>query len=381
MAMVAVWRCCVSTSGNPALVLLAMLADGATMPSLTARGWRSVTELARRERALPALGEVLERHGQGQMPSGLAVYLQRSGSDVPATAVALGAVAANRDRTRDLIAQLTTIRAALAGAGIAVAPLKGAAVLERFGPVAREMTDLDLLVLEGSVDAARSVVLSLGYRDVTDEEYRSATLMPDDHQLLPLMLDGHPGSVELHRSPLQSEFDDHFSLSDARRHLVATGDGPWLTPLGLAIHSIAHSRVVDQGYRRRDLSVRSVLDLAMLADEEPDLPLELRRYSEQCPALMKRGIGAHLLLLGLIRERHRTGRADPRIRFWWWQVRILHRMPKVHRHVRYLVMIPFAMDRDRIEARAGRRLGVVALLVHRLRFLFGRATRYAREGR
>lgn len=340
-----------------------------------------LVHLAFEQRVLPALGAVLIRQGADPVPSQLALFLSQQAEPLSARHRALVAHAVNEARNADLLQQLARSLTVLRARGISVIPLKGAAILEADPEVARELTDVDLLVTDASrIDEARDVLLGDGYRDTTSAEYQQETVLPDEHQLRPLVRDGRAGSIELHRSVLQTEYDRLFSVTFARQHTMHTGADERLTPFALALHSIIHNRVVDNSYRRLDPGLRSVLDVIWCARRDPTTPEQLLQHATANPGLVRRSIRASLLLARMIAPELKIPAPRVRERWWWFQVRALYRVPRLRGPFAALALLPFSLRRERMEARAGHPLSAAALLAARIRFLGTRSARYARDG-
>src|SRR5690606_16229368 len=107
--------------------------------------------------------------------------------------------AMNVARNRDMAAQLEETIEALNHRGISPMLLKGAAylMLGTHGDAgARVTSDLDLLILDEQIETARDTLHALGYSP------KARTDRPGHHHLAPLVRDGSPAAVELHRDVL-----------------------------------------------------------------------------------------------------------------------------------------------------------------------------------
>ena len=371
-------------SSSRLAALLALLRtrpeDAGDASPVGSAGLDGVVALAFEQRVLPAVGAELIRRGADPVPVELARFLSRQGERVSDRDRALVAHAMNEVRNADLRAQLARALEVLESRGIAALPLKGAAILEAEPAVARELTDLDLLIRDASrVGDARAALLADGYRDTTAAEYQQETVLPDEHQLRPLVRDGHAGSIELHRSVLQTEYDRLFTVAFAEAHLTMHDAGERLTPFALALHSILHNRVVDSSTQRLDPGLRSVLDVIWCARRDPAVPELLLRHADAHPGLVRRSIRASLLVARRIAPEIGIPSPEAGEQWWWVRVRALDRAPALRAPVGALALLPFALRRDRMEARAGSPLRGWALLVARVRFLGARSARYVRE--
>ncbi len=341
-----------------------------------------VLALAAEQRVLPAVGAALIRRGADPVPAELARFLSQQREPLGARDRALVAVAMNHLRNVDLLEQLVRARELFAQRGITMIPLKGAAILEEDPGAARELTDLDLLVCdEARLEDARDALIGEGYRDVSLDEYDpDPMLLHDEHQLRPLVRPGRQGSIELHRSVLQTEYDALLSKSDLASDAGIGRHGLRVSPSGLALHSILHNRVVDNSYRRLDPGLRSVLDVLWCLRRDPAVAQRLEDHARTEAGLVARSIRATMLVVRVLTPDLGLPAPGLRARCWWWRVRLVDRAPRVRALLGALSFVAFALRRERMEARAGRRLGAGALLVARARFLVWRSVRFARKG-
>lgn len=150
----------------------------------------------------------------------------------------------NDFRMQRLAARLTETARALADARIPVVLLKGAAVGAIADPTfcARPMSDLDLLVREADVGAARDAVIATGWRETDDQ--RLHRLMRGQHHLPPFSDPQLAGlRLELHTAILAP--DHPFSLSMDQVWSLATPAGsPFAGASVLPLpHTVLHSAV------------------------------------------------------------------------------------------------------------------------------------------
>lgn len=354
---------------------------GAGRDAISERTLSRIVDLAHRQRVLPTIGARLLERGADPLPPQLATFLTRQNALLSPSSIALVAHARNGERNADLLGQLALIAETLARAGIQTIPLKGGALLEDDPGLPRELTDLDVLVCDPRLaERARDLLLEAGYRDVTDAEFaHDDPLLPDHHQLRPLVLDGHAGSVELHRSVLQTEYDALLSAKDLVENLVDRAGRGRMSAFALALHSILHNRVVDNSYRRLDPGLRSVLDVVQCLRRDRSVQIALIRHADLNPGLVRRSIRASLLLCRLLAPELALPAPGPAARLWWLRVRAVHSVPWLRAPLAGLAFIPFALRRERMEARVGHPLGWWGLLWSRLRFLCRRSATYARE--
>ena len=363
-------------SRDPATRLVGFLRDPASGGELSP----AVTGLAEDLRILSDLGRRLTRTRGDSIPEGLAVHLSGRGADVSPDAAAEVAYRLAQRRARDLSDQLAAVCAHLDAAGITAIPLKGAALLEHGDADGRTMTDLDVLICPAArVGDAHAVLVSLGYRDASAQEYQSVTVLPDQHQLTPLVKDGRAGSIELHRSVLQSEFDpllpEHLLLAN----LADTPSGPRFTPFLSCLHAIIHALIVDNQYRLLVPPLRAALDVQRLRNQDAQVLDRLREHAARADPEVRRAIAAVLLVVDDLDGSR--GRHGAQARWWWWRVRTLSAHPGLRRALGGGAMASFALRRERMEARVGHPLGPVRLLWARCVFLVQRTRQFLSSGR
>ncbi|HCC47372.1 MAG TPA: hypothetical protein DEQ38_04555 [Elusimicrobia bacterium] len=152
-----------------------------------------------------------------------------------------------------LLGALEEARAAAAGAGIEVVPLKGAALLEAgiYQIGERGMSDADLLLRPGDLAVFEGLLQSLGYRPM--ENSSDAWLRPSAGSAPPVILDLHTGLWHIkHTDEL---FD--WGLEPGRR-------GPVLNLADLFIHAAAHPLL-----HHGELTPRALEDCARIAGHAP----------------------------------------------------------------------------------------------------------------
>lgn len=354
---------------------------------LSEEQWASVVALAQDERVLPTLGGILVAGGLAEEPPvALARFVATSARPLGPLQLAAVTATLGRERNRDLDEQIGLLAEALAMADADGVLLKGAGVLVAEANELRQLTDIDVLIRPTErVPAVRAAMLSLGYRDATLEEYPEPTnVITDEHQLRPMLIPGRAGSVELHRSILQSEYDPLLPADEAAATLVPRGRRlHTLSPEHAALHCIVHAFITDQAYRHYDLSLRAALDLTDILTREKSggvLRFLLRR-AETSEAVLRHSIIAALTMVESLTGVPVTAGcsvvARRRAAAWVRIARRLATRPRLHAAVAHARMVPFAMRVDRMEARVGRPLSQWELAVERVRFL-ARRTQQAR---
>jgi len=224
-------------------------------------GWEAMLGLADQHRLVPAVGAALRSRGVPELPP---AFIEHGASPL---AVVQRAHAANAARVVDLRGQLRVALAALDGAGIEAVSIKGAHWLltgAHRDLAARVTIDLDLLIAPGEAAAAVAALQGVGYRHEREPDH----LEPTDHQLAPLYLPGHAGSIEVHREPMVA-FRRRLLTADQLRATATTVtvDGAPRRvpdPTSMVVLLVGHAMLQDDGVRLLALPLRALHDLAML---------------------------------------------------------------------------------------------------------------------
>jgi hypothetical protein len=168
---------------------------------------------------------------------------------------------------------LEAVLGALAAASVPAMPLKGAALAGRIypDPALREMTDLDVLVPAGTLDAANAALAGVGYRSAypaTSPWGRPAWMRAHHHHDPPLVDRGGRISVELHHHLVGPDRAAGLRIADVWRR-----GGPGRMPAAedLLLHACLHFTV--NRAVRSDGSLAQVADIAWIVHrEEIDWP-------------------------------------------------------------------------------------------------------------
>jgi hypothetical protein len=220
------------------------------LPTL-AGDWPAVIVLTDSHLVTPALWLAFRRHGlSDELPEDARVYL-----------AALYDM--NLARNAALNVQLDEAIDALNRRGIRPMLLKGAAYLKlatHDDPGARVSSDLDLLIPAEHVGSAATILEAIGYRKA--ERTRTAAV----HHLTPLIRDGSPAAIELHREVMSRWAQDLVPTSlawgDRREH-----ESPGYSVPGgsfAVLHRFVHDQIADRHAAQRVLSLRSMQDLLKL---------------------------------------------------------------------------------------------------------------------
>jgi len=221
--------------------------------------WRRVLRMATFERAEPAVHAALAAHAAALVPADLMAALARA---------ARGA----RVRLAYLHHRLDETVEALAGAGIPVVLLKGAALARTAYPSVgdRPMSDLDLLVRPADAGRAYAVAQAVGWRT---SEYESLESFYAGHVHLPPLRDGRARDValELHVGLLPAGHPYRFGPDEVWSEALPHGQA--LVPSGrhLALHLCAHfawSHVLAQGAWVAFRDLRALVEAGALDEDD-----------------------------------------------------------------------------------------------------------------
>lgn len=215
--------------------------------------WEAVVNLANSQLITPALWVALKKKGlTEELPGDLRNYLDELHQ-------------LNVERNAHLQAQLLEAVQQLNSINVSPVLLKGAMhlVTDMYGdPGARIMSDIDLLIPVDAIDQCLTALHELQYEFVEDihndyhEEY---------HHCAPLVRPGAYGSLEIHRSLMESPYDEilptELALAEAEP-LVSHGlSMDVLSPTHRALHNILHSQLVDRNYHAGIFSLRSLHEM------------------------------------------------------------------------------------------------------------------------
>lgn len=233
---------------------------------------------ADRHNLVPALWSALLAHRSvDPVPLSLRRFVEdRALGSGTSMLAAAAAHAANAERVEDLVDQASTLLAALTGAGVRAAPLKGVdAVLSgRYAdPAARTMTDIDILVDPSQAGAAETLIADLGYRPVEGPTTAADGQTEEGHHQLPAVaLAGRLGSVELHTALATPRWRSTLDATEALSRATTTSDGTGVTlaRTDSAAHLVLHAQLHDEAYLLRRLPLRALHETALLiAGDEP----------------------------------------------------------------------------------------------------------------
>jgi hypothetical protein len=171
----------------------------------------------------------------------------------------------NSDRNRAIQTQLTECVERLNGSGIEPMLLKGAAHLAAglYGQVGdRYLSDVDLLVRADGIERAFELMLELGYRPASAKDYSK------HHHLAPLIREGSPVALELHRAPVPSHAQQASpipALWENSTVMSAAGARFRLpSPTDAAMLAFLHSAVIDRDLALLLIPLRLFYDAHLL---------------------------------------------------------------------------------------------------------------------
>ena len=170
----------------------------------------------------------------------------------------------NHTRNSALDGQLDELIGACNAAGITPGLLKGAAHLKtnlHGDKGVRLMTDLDLIVETGQLNATVKVLEKLGYATLPDNDIDRS----DHHHLTAYVRAGDFGSVEIHKEPMNLEARECLSARELWLGAREVRAGELLYRVPSPTHSvlldIVHSEVTDKNLKKLFVSLRSLQDV------------------------------------------------------------------------------------------------------------------------
>ena len=224
--------------------------------------WESIVKIANQQLVSPALWVSLMNKGLDEdLPDELKCYLS-------------GLHNLNLQRNILIKQQAEEIIRSLNEIGIEPILLKGAALLftNAFTDSGtRILADLDIMVLEADVEKSWKILSALGYR--THEP--DAPVDTWAHHQPPMLRDGEPAATELH-TQLFSRYDGKMVLTaaDCFEEAVTIKTKSLcfkiLSPTHFIIHNIVHSEVHHRHFYSGIISLRMLLDLAVMSDVQPN---------------------------------------------------------------------------------------------------------------
>lgn len=237
---------------NAEPLLLKLLRDPAQAPSFTEQDWDLLVRQAVSARLDATVASLLDEQGMlAALPAQVQVHFDWA------------RVYAERHR-RAVHWEVRQIRAALAGLGLPLILLKGAAYATAALPAAkgRVFSDIDILVPKARLDAVEAALMLHGWHPVKQDAYDQHYYRAWMHELPPMQHVKRTSSIDVHHAilPLTARArPDSGLLRDAA---VAAGDDPALqvlAPADMVLHSATHLF-----YGEFDNSLRDLLDIHRL---------------------------------------------------------------------------------------------------------------------
>lgn len=216
--------------------------------------WQVLIDFADAHLLTPALWVAIRRRGlAGGLPSTVREYLWK---------IHLLSVLRNR-RLKD---QAISVVRVLNSIGIEPVLLKGGAFLfdKTFGdPSSRVMADLDMLVPREHADHCWGVLRSKGYDPIGGSYDYSR-----HHHLMPLLHSEDEGTIEIHREALPSSAAAIMPSTLVWKHAQSVRESGVVfhvpDPTTRILHNVLHATLVNRGYARGDISLRSLHELALI---------------------------------------------------------------------------------------------------------------------
>lgn len=174
----------------------------------------------------------------------------------------------NRERNQALAAALADALAVLDSAGLAPLLLKGAASQVQAlypDPAIRVVGDLDLLAPDGRAEDCHALLAANGFTPDGERDYP-----PSHHHLKPLRHDGTGMFVELHRFASVAEHRDLLPVFWLWRDARRAGRAFVSAPAQSFAVALVHTMLQDRHFRAGTLSLRHMLELALLLARDRD---------------------------------------------------------------------------------------------------------------
>jgi hypothetical protein len=235
--------------------------------------WTDLVSLANEHLVTGALWSSLQRSALEQaLPAETADYLRSFH-------------AFNAARNRAILAQLNELVDALNSAGIEPMPLKGsgylvAGLFPELGD--RYLSDIDLLVPEGADEEAGAILRELGYAPAYERDYSR------HHHLVPMVRDGQPVAIELHRAPLPDYASRGMPAAElwAKAQLTTVGNvrSRLASPTDAVMLSFVHSYIVDRNDTLLLIPLRLFHDVQIVLQRH-EHQVDWQRNTERAAAL------------------------------------------------------------------------------------------------
>jgi len=221
--------------------------------------WPWLVRLASEHQVAPGVHAALARCGLAEhLPADLLDFFEAM-------------AALNRERNLNIRSEALALAGLLNGLAVTPVFLKGGAeLLSGLGrdPGERPLLDLDVLVPAQALGDCVRLLQRHGYVS------QLHTDSPLSHHAAPLWRKGDVAAIELHADVLAYPFGALLPADEVRRTArPVAGEGMALavpSPLARVVHAVAHAQLVDLGLAYGRLELRSLLDVACLAERHGD---------------------------------------------------------------------------------------------------------------
>lgn len=247
------------TALTPEYALLASAAAGDRAPEGLRVDWPQVLRLARWHGLEPLLCRSLQLGPDLAVPGEAMAVLERARTETVA-------------RNLCMRSELERVAASLAGDGVAVMALKGAALIETaYDDVSlRPMVDLDILVPEAQIARAHRLIQAMGFSPVPQTAAGAESTRLRSHQYPALVRNDGRVAVDVHRHLVDLDHPLRFDLSAMwERARDSPGGGAHLVPAAedLLVHVALHSSA--SRLWRSDGALAQLGDIAWLIGHDP----------------------------------------------------------------------------------------------------------------
>ena len=344
--------------------------------------WEATALLANQHLLLPALWPALvEKKLAMSLPPALRRHLSQQAARQGRGRNVLLALEdihlANAERNAQIRAQALEAIAALNGAGIEPAALKGTRLLldgdSPFG-WARVLRDIDLVVRFGDWPKAEAALAKAGYRR-TGADANAASFLCDRGRV----------EIDLHRRPLSlhepAELPSYLTEDGFWQRTVAVDrpDGRYrqLPPAERLVHSILHTEIADLNFAAGDWPLRYLYETAVTS-RDPTVRIDWSVVNGVAGEGLALPLRAHLHAANRLFDGASGGGPDEssQVRRHFWRCRVIARYPRSVRRVSMLIyksrqaMAPWYLRRKGyLAASPGREAAPTELWRARLRSL------------
>jgi len=225
--------------------------------------WKNLVKYASGHLVLPAIYSALKRKNLvDEVPNDLLIYLKEISK-------------INCERNKEILKQIFFLSKILKENNIGHIFLKGAAmlILKPYNTLSDRMIgDIDILILNNSLEKAQSILIKNGYSNNKQEdlEFTNDVDKISKKHLHRIVHPDFISAVELHRELLDENSKNQFSANQISQHIGFLHDIPIPSKMNLWKHAIFNWQFNDNGFIYNNFSLRSYLDVIYLEPQKID---------------------------------------------------------------------------------------------------------------